>query len=137
MRQWFCAGALLLGAMTTVGCSAEPTTGTAASCAGPILQSESATVTPGKTVTVRGTGFLDGCADAFQNGTPMETERPMSGVVLTVTQADVVLVETRVTVAEDGSFTEEVQLAEDLPAAPIVVSTDATGSQPLELDPAP
>lgn len=133
MRGRSHSAALLLAGLVLAACSATPPPHSSGSCAGPILDSEPETASPGGTVEVQGTGFLDGCADAFQNGTPIETESPMSPVELTVTQSDVVVMEATVTIAEDGSFTEVIQLPEDLGTAPVVVSTDATGSQALEI----
>lgn len=131
-RTRACAATVVLVLAIATACSAT-NPGSDAGCEAPHLESESATVAPGTLLKISGEAFIVGCADTEMNGNPGETESPMSDVVLTVTQEGLTVRTTDVTIDADGSFTVSVELPNDLSSAPLIVTTDATGSEPLEI----
>lgn len=126
---------LLLASLTFGLCaSCAPDTGTGSNgCAAPHIDIAQSSVSQGDVVAVQGENFIDGCADNAGNGTPASTQSPMSGVELTLTQGSNTVLELPVTIDADGTFTESVTLPDDLEQGTLIVTTNATGSNELEL----
>lgn len=125
--------AIVVVVMTIATACSATGSGSDAGCEAPHLESRPATAAPGTVLEISGEAFIIGCADTEMNGNPAETESPMSDVVLTVTQDDVTVSTIDVTIDAKGSFTVSVDLPDDLSSAPLIITTDATGSEPLEI----
>lgn len=74
----------------------------AASCVGPVLTATPTVARPGQSVHVTGSWFHTGCADAWANGSLVETQRPLTGLAVRLEQAGSAWVLTREVSATTG-----------------------------------
>ncbi len=124
------AAAALLG---VTACTSAGPSGSAGSCAGPVLEAEPERVRAGQEVTVSGRWFFLGCADSFRNGTPSETQEPITDITVTVLlDGRTVAEEETGASGEDDSFSVTLALPADLPPGTAVVATDVAHAPEAE-----
>lgn len=128
MRWWAAVGVVALGGLAA-GCTEEPRSGADVVCAAPSITVEPTTVPPGGGLTVRGTGFVTGCADASSVGddgtaTAVEESVPLRDLEVLWSQHG-----TEVTLAEvdadaSSGFTVEVRVPPMVEPGPASITVD-------------
>lgn len=133
------AGCLALAAISVAACVEDTVVSGAPACEAPSLRVDPASVARGEELTLRGSAFMDGCADScgVDEGTghqSCETASPHRGITVELLPDDGQPVElTQVDADEDGAFTIEVTVPADAPEGRASITTDVVSSGPVEV----
>jgi hypothetical protein len=107
--------AVAVTGLLLAGCATE--SGSAASCAAPIVRVTPAAFAPGDEVRVSGGGFFDDCYDTGQPGTPPATQDIEVRLLTTGDPAETFVLAT-VDADEDGGIEARSRTPDDVPPGP-------------------
>ncbi|MGN6330186.1 MAG: hypothetical protein ACTHOD_00850 [Motilibacteraceae bacterium] len=100
-----------------------------ASCVGPVVTAAPTVASPGQPVHLTGSWFHTGCADVVANGVPVETQAPLTGLVVRLQQGASAWTLARDVDASsrDGVIDVQVTLPADVRPGPATLQVTGSG----------
>lgn len=119
MRTLNLSAAALISLIALTACAtAQEQALTASSCVAPAITTSENTISSGGTITLSGTAYFDGCADAIvvdKDGTQRkETVTPLENIEIRIQQGNQNLSLTEVSAGSDGTWSTELLVPEQL-----------------------